>query len=145
MAAIITNTAEILMLKFIVNILAQDGGAPSSGGDRRLRLYKNDIDPTAVSVIGDLTEATEAGYAFIALTGTSWSTTTTSGVGLAFYSQRTFTFTTAATLYGYYVTTAEVSPQLLWVQRFTDGPYTLASGGGEVGVTPQLAFNDQNS
>ncbi len=145
MAAIVTNTAEILMLQLLLNIVAQDGGTPPTGGNRRLRLFSSNTTPTAATIIGELTETTIAGYSAITLTGTSWSTTTTAGVGLAFYSQQTFTFTTEATLYGYYVTTADVSPQLIWVERFTDGPYELASGGGNVGVTPRIKLNDKNS
>lgn len=141
MALVVPNTAEVLMLKMILNVIGQDGGAPDAAGNRILRLFTSDTTPTSATVIGELTEPSGGtGYTPITLTGTSWSTTITSGYGLAFYSQRTFSFTTAVTVYGYYVTTAELTPSLLWVERFTNATYTLPDGGGEIGVTPRFTL-----
>jgi hypothetical protein len=62
-------------------------------------------------------------------------------VNSATYSEQTFTFTAAVTAYGYYITTTEVTPNLLWVERFSDGPYTLPAGGGDIAITPRLTLN----
>lgn len=143
MAIVVPNTAEVLMLQIILNMVGQDGGAAPSGGNRILRLFTSDTTPSGATVLAELTEpGGSTGYTPITLTGTSWTTTITNGYGLAFYSQRTFTFTTAVTAYGYYVTTAESTPQLLWVERFTDATYTLPDGGGEIGVTPRFTLTN---
>ncbi len=141
MSLVVPNTADILMLQYIVNMIAQDGGAAPVGGERLLRLYTNNLTPGKNTVIGDITEATEAGYAAITLAGASWTTTSILGVNSATYSEQTFTFTAAVTAYGYYITTTEVTPNLLWVERFSDGPYTLPAGGGDIAITPRLTLN----
>jgi hypothetical protein len=131
------------MLQYITNMIGQDGGSAPSGGQRCLRLFTNNITPGDTTAINDLTEATTpTGYQPITLAGASWTTVITNGSGLAVYSQQIFTFTTGVTLYGYYVTTIGVSPQLLWVEVFTNTPWTLPDGGGQVGVTPQFAMNN---
>ena len=35
MSLVVPNTADILMLEYILNIVAQDGGAAPAGGGRR--------------------------------------------------------------------------------------------------------------
>jgi len=139
MSLVVPNIADLQMLKFIVNFVATDGDAPPSGGNRLLRLYTNNLTPGKSTVIGDITEATEDGYAAIVLTGTSWTIATNLGVNTASYALQTFTFTEEVTAYGYYLTTQD--NELLWVERFSDGPYTLPSDGGEMAVTPKLNLN----
>lgn len=139
MSLVVPNEADLQMLKFVVNYVATDGGTPPAGGDRLLRLYTNNVSPGKSTVIGDLTEATEAGYSAITLTGTSWTIATSLGVNSATYALQTFTFSEAVTAYGYYVTTQD--DELLWVERFSDGPYVLSSDGGNMAVTPKVNFN----
>lgn len=139
---VVPNTADLLMLKYILNALAQDGGAPPSGGERALRLYTNNLNPSKSTEIEDLTEASEAGYSPITLTGVSWTFSTSSGgTNSAIYSEQAFNFTEGVTVYGYYVTTTEGTPKLLYAERFTDGPYGLISSGGQITVVPFLAAN----
>jgi len=64
-----------------------------------------------------------------------------SDVCTGLYSEQAFDFTTRTTVYGYYVTTIEGTPKLLWMERFTDGPYLLPVDGGEIGVTPKIELN----
>jgi hypothetical protein len=139
MSLVVPNTADILMLKYIVNYIGTDGLTPPSGGNRVLKLYTNDVTPGKSTVIGDLTQATQTGYAPITLTGTSWTITTNSGINSATYSTQTFTFTQAVTSYGYYITTQ--ANELLWAERFFNGPYTLPPEGGEIAVIPNLIAN----
>lgn len=139
MSLVVPNTADLQMLKYVVNYVATDGDTPPSGGNRLLRLYTNNLTPGKSTVIGDITESTEAGYSAITLTGTSWVIATTLGVNTATYALQTFTYTEAVTAYGYYITTQD--DELLWVEKFSDGPYTLPSDGGEMAVTPILNFN----
>lgn len=140
MALVVPDTAEVVMLRYIVNHMSQDGGVGPSGGQRALRLFTNDITPDDDTVIGDLTQATESGYAPVTLTGSNWSFGEVGGEQTASHPARTLTFSTGVTVFGYYVTTTEVTPKLLWVERWTDGPYEVPSGGGEIRVTPQLSL-----
>lgn len=139
MSLVVPNIADLQMLKYVVNYIATDGDTPPSGGNRLLRLYKNNLTPGKSTVFGDITETTEDGYAAIVLTGTSWTIATNLGVNSATYAIQTFTFTEEVTAYGYFVT--DQDDNLLWVERFSDGPYILSSDGGQMAVTPKLNFN----
>ena len=141
MALVVPNTGDVLMLKYIVNQLKQDGSAGDPGGERVLRLYTNNYSPAKSTVIGDLTETTISGYTEITVTGANWTVATSGGTNSAVYSEQTFTFTTAATIYGYYITTSEMTPSLLWVERFSTAPFTLPAGGGEIAITPRITLN----
>ena len=127
------------MLKYIVNKVATDGGTPPSGGNRLLRLFTNNLVPGKYTVIDDVIEAVEDGYLPITLTGTSWTIATDAGVNSASYAIQTFTFTEAVTVYGYYLTTQD--DELLWIERFSDGPYTLPTPGGEIAISIILRLN----
>lgn len=130
MSLVVPNVGEVLMLKYALNHTAP--------GDPVLRLFVNDITPDDDTVVEDLTEATEAGYSAITLTGTEFTISTNgSGDTVAEYAEQTFTFTEAATVYGYYVTDA-AGTGLLWVERFSDAPHTFPSGGGNEVVTPKI-------
>lgn len=136
---VVSDISEILMLQYIVNMIAQDGGAAPVGGHRLLRLFKNDYTPVEGTLIGNITECTEAGYVPITLVGSSWTTTQSLGVTTAVYSQQTFTFTTGVTAYGYYVTTIEGTPKLLWAERFSgSNGFQLPNTGGEIAIAPRL-------
>lgn len=142
MALVVPNTADVLMLQYVINKIAQDGGAAPSGGDRALKLFTNNLSPGKTTVLADITEASGAtGYSAYTLAGSSWTTSSVAGVNAAEYSEQVFSFTTAVTVYGYYVTTIEAIPQLLWVERFSTAPYTLPSGGGDIAITPRITFN----
>lgn len=140
MALVVPNTADVLFLKFIVGFIRGDGGATNSGYNKILHLYTNNLTPTKATAYTDVTEATQAGYAAITLTGPSWTVgTNTAGTNVATYSAQTFTFTTAVTCYGYFMTS--VTSDLLWVERFSTAPFTLPAGGGEIEIVPQLTLD----
>lgn len=141
MPLVVPDIAEILMLQYIVNMIAQDGNPGPAGGHRLLRLFTNNHTPGESTILGSLTEASGGGYAPITLVGTSWTTTQAGGTTTAVYSERTFTFTTSVTVYGYYVTTIEGTPRLLWVERFSGAPFQLPAGGGEIAVTPKVTLD----
>ncbi len=123
---------EILMLQYIVGMVDADNPV--------LHLYSNDHTPSDSTVIGDLTQVGgSTGYAPITLTSANWTTTQSSGVTTAIFSERTFTFTTTATSYGYYVTNE--SNQLLWLERFNGAPFLIPDGGGTVKITPKLTLS----
>lgn len=123
---------EFLLLQYIVGMVA--------AGHPVLHLYANNVTPTDSSVLGDLTEvATSTGYAAITLTSSQWTTTQSSGVTTAIFSERTFTFGTVATTYGYYVT--DTSGNLLWLERFSGAPFQIPDGGGTVSITTKLTLS----
>jgi len=141
MALVVPDVAEILMLQYLVNMLATDGSAGPAGGGRVLRLYTNNptVDDSITTAI--LTEAVGAtGYAPVTLAGSSWTTTQTNGTTTAVYSEQTFTFTTAVTVYGYYVT-SQTGGNLLWVEKFSGAPFQLPAGGGEIAITPKVTLD----
>jgi len=105
-----------------------------------LHLYTNDPTIGVGTVIANITEATAAGYNPITLVGTGWTTTTPANLGTAVYSEVTFTFTTAVSIYGYYVTSTN-SSTLLWLEKFSSAPFTLPTGGGTIGITPKISLS----
>lgn len=135
MTIVAPDVSEVIILKLLVN------HPDISQEDLELHLYKANVDPTDNTVIGDLTEATEAGYSSITLTGASWTVSTSSGISTAEYAEQTFTITEAATYYGYYVTQTS-SGGLVWCERFdaTSG-FILPSGGGTIAITPKVTLD----
>jgi hypothetical protein len=126
------TVGETKLLEYLVNKTATTNLV--------LHLYKNNPTISDATVYADLTEANEAGYAAITLTGASWTITSPGGLGTATYAEQTFTFTTAASIYGYYMTSTTAS-QLLWLEKFSGAPFTLPSGGGTIGITPKVTLN----
>lgn len=123
---------EILLLQYIVGMVNADNPV--------LHLYANDVVPSDTTVSADLTEVpTSSGYRAITLLSSNWTTVQASGVTTAVYSEQTFTFTTDATAYGYYVTNQ--SNQLLWLERFSGAPFDIPDGGGTISVTAKLTLS----
>lgn len=124
-------SGEILLLQYIVGLV--DAGNPV------LHLYQNDHTPSDSTVIANLTECTSAGYAAITLVSSNWTTTQASGVTTAVYSERTFSFTTDGTSYGYYIT--NTLGNLLWLERFSGAPFSLPTGGGTISISSRLTLS----
>lgn len=106
----------------------------SATGDVKIQLYSSNTTPAESDTISTYTLITDP--AAITLTGASWTVTT----GTASYSQQTFTFTGANTVYGYVVTNS-AGTTLLWAEKFTDGPYSIPSGGGTIKITPSISLD----
>lgn len=132
MALTAPTTGEVKLLHYITNMV--------SPTNLVLHLYSNDPTINAALTTSLITEVGAGiGYAPITLVGTAWTTTTPGGLGTAVYSEVTFTFTTAQSVYGYYVTSTS-SSQLLWVERFSGAPFTLPSGGGTIAISPLVSL-----
>lgn len=131
MALIATDEAEILLLQWIVNMV--------DNGDQVIHLFTNDVTPVDATTQASLTEATEAGYVTITLTGSSWTTTQSAGLTTAAYPEVEFNFTTAANVYGYYVT--DTSDSIMWIERFSGAPFQLPDNGGTIAITPQITLD----
>lgn len=128
MALIVPNVGEVKLLKYMLN--------NEAALDEVLHLYSNDPTLSQTSVVGDFTEVSSVGYSPITLTGGTWSFTTTT----ASYPEQTFTFTTSATAYGYYVTTT--ANDLLWAERFTSAPFNLPGSGGQIQISLNITLSD---
>jgi hypothetical protein len=130
MALVVPDVGEVELLSRMLN--------KSTPDDVVLHLYTNNKTPAEGDVVGDYTESTGAGYGAITLTGTTWGVSTTAGTTTASYAQQTFTYTGAdPNIYGYYVTNT-AGTTLLWAEIFSDGPYSIPSGGGSVKITPKI-------
>jgi len=131
----IPNVGEGNMLEMIVNKTAPE--------NLILRLFTSNTTPADTDTTATYTEASFTGYTAKTLTGASW-TVTPGTPSEAAYAQQTFASTasqTAATVYGYHVTQT-TSTELMWAERFTDGPYVVTNNGDEIRVTPKLTLQD---
>ena len=131
----IPNVGEGNMLEMIVNKTAPE--------NLILKLFTSNNTPADTDTASTYTEASFTGYTAKTLTGASWTVTPGTPSEAAF-AQQTFASTasqTAATVYGYYVIQT-TSTELMWSERFTDGPYVVTNNGDEIRVTPKLTLQD---
>lgn len=131
MTLLVPNTGEDLALQYLVNKAAPQNLV--------LRLFKSNTTPAEGDTAGTYTEADFTGYAAITLTGASW-TVTPGAPTLAAYAQQVFTSSAeqaSQSIYGYYLTRL-TGGELVYAERFSDGPYAVAHNGDAVKVTPQI-------
>jgi len=129
MTIVVPDESEILILQYVLNMVAP--------GNVQLRLYTNDPTINDSIVKASLTECTTPGYTAVALTGAGWTTTQTGGVTTAVYSAVAFTFTTGATVNGYFITNSG-NTKVLFVERFTNAPFSVSSSGGDITINPNI-------
>lgn len=130
MSLLMPDVGEVLFLEYALN--------KTEPTEVKLHLYTNDYAPVEGSVVGSFTESTGTGYAEKTLAGASWTVATNTGTTTGSYAQQSFDYTGAeANVYGYYVTNNS-NAQVLWAEKFTDGPYSIPSGGGSIKVTPKI-------
>ena len=106
-----------------------------------MHLYNNNYTPTETDNIANYTETSASNYSAVRLAGGQW--TVASGVSAgatATYAQQSFNFSSADTIYGYFVTSQQ-KQVLLWAERFTGGPFTLPASGGTIAVTPRVSLD----
>ena len=105
-----------------------------------LRLFKSNTTPGEADVAGTYTEADFTGYAAITLTGASWGAPIEGAPTSIAYAQQTFTSTAGAqsqSVYGYYMTRLS-GGELVYAERFTDGPYVIVNNGDLIKITPTI-------
>lgn len=129
MPLLVPDVGEVNLLSRMVNKIAT--------GDVKLRLFKNNYTPVEAATAASFTQANAAGYAEQTLTGATWTVATNAGVTEASYPERTFNFTAADTIYGYYVVDS-AGTTVLWAERFDGAPFNIPAGGGSVKVTPRI-------
>jgi len=135
MTLIIPSISNETILKFIFGKLE----VPNT---QTLRLFKNNHNPSKNTIISNLEEATQPGYASKNLNASDWAVVTTGGITTALYPEREFIFTGAAQLYGYYVTTnVGGNNYLLWAEKFTNAPFILPPNGGSISVNLNIGVS----
>jgi len=135
MALVVPAVGELVFLNYIVGVAA-------GSEELILRLFKSNNQPGQTDILGDYTEANFVGYAAIQIASGDW-TVTSGSPSQAAAPQQIFTSSqnqTQQRIYGYYYTRA-VSGDLVAVERFSDGPYTVAALNDRVRVTPQITAN----
>lgn len=129
---VIPNQGEALLLD------AATGKTPITA--LTLRLFSNDHTPTKDTTEANVTEVAGGGYAAVALTAASWTTTPGSPT-VSVYPEQTWTFTGATnapgTVYGYYITDA--AGKLVAIERM-GAVFVPANNGDTTKVTPQLSL-----
>ena len=134
MALVVPNASEVIMLNYILNIDAPENIS--------IRLYANNVIPDENSTVATFTEvANGLGYTTggQSLIPGSWSVIS-GNPSQAEHTEVTWTFTGAAgNIYGYYVT-RDTGGELLWAERFTNGPFNITTNGDEIKITPRLTL-----
>lgn len=131
MALLIPNGGEVIALSYLVNKAAPE--------NLILRLFKSNTTPAESDTVASYTEATFTGYSAKTLTGASWSTVS-GAPSSASYALQTFTSSAGSqneSIYGYYLTRAS-SADLVYAERFSDGPYVIVNNGDSISVTPTI-------
>lgn len=106
-------------------------------GDLTLRLYSNNIIPSATDTAATYTVVSGGGYANITLDDGDW----TIAAEVASQAQKQFDFTgptnAPTTIYGYYVINAD--NVLMWAERFDNAvvPF-IPTTGSSIKVTPRF-------
>lgn len=109
-----------------------------------IHLYKSDTTPSENDDLATYAtgEASFTGYANVGLVAANWIV----GSNSAGYSNATHNVVTFAStaggqssnsIYGYYITSGETG-QLLWAERFSDGPYPVTNNGDSIKITPYI-------
>ncbi len=130
------NEGEIRMLEYILNYTTND-----TQGNLVLQLYNNDVTPSASDTISTYIECSAGGYIELVLTGTSWVISINSGVAEGTYSQQTFNFLEAESIYGYMIKNLAKN-RILFAEKFSSGVEALPSNGGIIRVTPKIRLRD---
>lgn len=124
MAIVFTNVGRTLSASYIVGKINQTE-------ELTLRLYSNDYDPNFASVSDQFEEVSQVnGYAPKVLDADDWFIND----GLAEHPTKVWDFTgSVGNVYGYYVTIS--SGDVIFAERFSNGPFNIASNGDKIRVT----------
>ena len=132
MSLIVPNSGKIQLLDALL-----------ASEDMTLKLYKNNVTPTAYSVIGDFTECDFSGYSEKTLTAGDWGAASILGTEASSTYNDVQEWTCGATpndVYGYFVVGVD-SGILLWAELFYDDPPKTMTSGLTLGVTVIFTLN----
>ncbi len=133
MTLVVPNEGELKMLNDLL-------GTTLSGA-QELRLYSNNYDAIAGSVLADFTEVVTGGYAAMALTRAGWSAAAVvGGIGSKSYgTPQVTTFTATRTVVGYMVVDV-TSGKVLFAERLFAGAGQSFNNGDTLTITPKLTL-----
>ena len=132
MSLVVGDGAEVIMLNYILN--------KDTPENLVIKLYTNDYTPVEDDLVGNYTEISGGGYSSITFTPANW-TIVPGDPSTATYPQVTWTFTGSAGLvYGYYIVRA-TGGELLWAERFSNGPYNMQNNGDQIAFTPTITLD----
>lgn len=110
-----------------------------------LKLFRNDVTPSASFIAASLTEANFTNYAARTLTRANWNAATTvSGKAESSYGTTPQSWTCGATgntVYGYWVESS-VSGKVLWAERFSTS--RVLSTNDVLNITPKFTLASEN-
>ena len=129
MPLLVVDGGESLALQYLVNKAASQNLV--------LCLFTSNTTPAETDVTATYTEATGFGYANVTLTGASWTISGTAPTS-AGYAAQTFTFTGAlGNVYGYFLKRV-TGGELVYSERFDNGPYNIQQNGDSITITPTI-------
>jgi len=131
MALNFPNTGENIALEVLVNKTVSQ--------DLVYRLYSNNITPSDTDVTATYTEATFPGYSAASLPGANWGAASSGSI--TYGSQLTYTRNATGAgeaIYGYFVTQAS-SGILVYSERDTSAPVTMANNTDAIRFTPVIS------
>jgi len=109
-----------------------------------MHLYKNNYTPVIGSDVPDFLQADFSGYTFVSLTGWTPAAFDTIARAISHANQAQFTHNgggVANSIYGYYVLDPGIN--LMWAERFTTAPITMALIGDTFGVVPYVTTRSE--
>lgn len=130
MGLVVPDTAEVEILTYVLTPALT------------IRLYGNDVIPSASSTAASFNEISGGGYANKPLTFANWGIVSGNPT-MATYPLQTWTFTgtidAPGSVYGYYVT-RNSDGKLMWAERFPAGVVPFAPQVGSViKITPRFS------
>lgn len=134
MTLLVPNNGEGRILNNMVNKVAPQ--------DLRLKLYQNNITPAETDTAATYTVASWAGYANFDFVAANW-TITEGAPSDASYAEQIFTSSanqSSQSNYGYYIIQV-TSGILMWVERFSDGPYNIVNLNDAIKITPKITLD----
>lgn len=131
MALLVPNLSEEIMINYILNRDLPEGLV--------IRLYSNNIIPQETDTITNYVEVVGGGYASIGLVAGNWTILAGTPTS-AEHTEVVWTFTGAVgNVFGYYVSRL-TGLELMWAERFSNGPFNIQTNGDEIRVTPRLTL-----
>ena len=103
-----------------------------------LRLFTNDKEPQKNDTIDSYIEATGHGYSPKQLYDGGWRVLSDEDQVVANHEEQKWTFIgPLGKVYGYYVADSG-GAELLWAERFSNGPYDIRNEGDQLKIIPNI-------
>lgn len=139
MTLVVPNASLVIMLKRILNVSEQK--------DFAIRLYANDYRPSSKSLRSHFKEVKGGSYKAKKFSPAHWKMIADQDDMPVFaeYPEMEWSFDEPiGEVYGYFVTQLPTG-ELVWAERFENGPYRIQTVGDKIKVTPRLTLERQQS